>query len=149
MSQFQTSQSNIHVIARGFFRHKDMVVLCRAKGSRSFFLPGGHIEDGESARVALVRELCEEMGPSEYKVSDFLGVCENVFPLKKNILQHEINLVFKVEVPNDFVVRTQEDHIEFVSVKKRELRNYEILPVSIKEGILKWLENRELFFKEI
>lgn len=149
MKNFIASQSHIHIIARGLLVRKDMVVLCRVKGSQSFFLPGGHVENGESARTALARELSEEIGVGDYRIFDFLGVCENIFLLKEDILQHEINLVFNVEVPDNFSVHSQEDHIEFVSVRKQELRGCKILPVSMKDGILEWLENGKQFFKDI
>lgn len=149
LSAFYAPQSHIHVIARGLLMYKDMCILCRAKGSQSFFFPGGHIEDGESAHTALIRELGEELGKNEYKISDFLGVCENVFPFKENLLQHEINLVFKVEVGENFTLISKEDHLEFTSIKIQDLKNYTILPVSLKEGVLEWLENKTMFFQEV
>ncbi len=57
--KFQEPKSHIHLIARGLLLRGDSIILCRVKGAELFFLPGGHIEDGESAKVALLRELCE------------------------------------------------------------------------------------------
>lgn len=38
------------------------VLLAQAIGEKNTFLPGGHIEFGESAKDALVREIEEELG---------------------------------------------------------------------------------------
>lgn len=149
MLKFYPPQSHIHVIARGFLIHNNVVILCRVKGSQSFFLPGGHIEDGESAQSALIRELGEEMGTNDYRISDFLGVCENIFFVKEDVLQHEINLVFKVETSDNFKMDTKEDHIEFLGMKKEELKNCKILPTQLKDGLLEWLDTGKQFFKEI
>ncbi|MDP3800115.1 MAG: NUDIX domain-containing protein [bacterium] len=147
--KFQGSKSNIHLVVRGFLICKDEIILCRVRNEKWFFLPGGHIEDSESARVALLRELNEEMGENDYKISSFMGVCENIFLLEEGILQHEINIIFKVNVPNEFKVNTKEGHIEFVSIAKNNLKDYKILPATLKDALIEWLENEKSFFKEI
>ena len=53
-------------IARGVCIQNGKVLLCRAKGGATTYLPGGHIEFGETGRVALVREMKEETGPVPY-----------------------------------------------------------------------------------
>ena len=149
MTRFQRPKSHIHSIARGFLVRGEEIILCRVKGAGWFFLPGGHIEDGESARVTLLRELHEEIGTGNYKVTSFVGVCENIFPLEEGISQHEINIIFKVDVPQEIQLNTKEDHIEYVGVAKKNLRDYKILPAALKDGILEWLENKKPFLKEI
>jgi 8-oxo-dGTP diphosphatase len=148
MSNFQSPQSHIHVIARGFLVRGDKIILCRAKDSDYFFLPGGHIEDGESARTALLRELYEEIGPADYKITSFMGVVENIFPLEESILQQEMNIVFAVDVPIEMEITTKENHIEFVGVPKESLAEYRILPTSLKDALLDWAQLKNPFFKE-
>ena len=149
MTIFQGPKSHIHLIARGLLVHGEEIILCRVKDAKWFFLPGGHIENGESARTALLRELHEEIGSSNYKINSFIGVCENIFSLEKDVLQHEINIIFKVDVPNELKINTKEDHIEFVSIAKNNLKDYKILPVTLKDGLIEWLGNEEPFLKEI
>ena len=149
MKKYQSRNSSIHIIARGLLFQGEKVILCHVKDKDWFFLPGGHVEDGESARMALFRELNEEIGEAEYKITSFLGVCENVFSLGEDAFQHEINIVFKVEIPENFIVSTKEDHIEFKAIKKEELTNYKILPDKLKGGLLDWIISNKPFIKEI
>jgi 8-oxo-dGTP pyrophosphatase MutT (NUDIX family) len=125
------------------------IILCRAKGKKWFFLPGGHIEDGESAREALLRELEEELGESGYKISSFIGMCENIFSMDKNTLHHEFNVIFEVGLPKDFVAVSKEEHLEFIAIRSDEINDYDILPSGIKDGVIEWIANRRPFFKEL
>ena len=88
--------AGIETIARGVCVRDGKLLLCRAKGGSSTYLPGGHIEFGETGRQALVREVKEEVGV-ESSTGAFLGVVENSF------LQHgkphaEINLVYELKL---------------------------------------------------
>ena len=88
--------AGIETIARGVCVRDGKLLLCRAKGGSSTYLPGGHIEFGETGRQALVREVKEELGV-ESSTGQFLGVVENSF------LQHgkphaEINLVYELKL---------------------------------------------------
>ena len=54
--------SGIENIARGVCVVDGRVLLCRPKKGGYTYLPGGHIEFGETSRAALVREMKEETG---------------------------------------------------------------------------------------
>lgn len=102
--------AGIETIARGVCVRDGKILLCRAKGGSSTYLPGGHIEFGETGRQALRREILEEIG-AEASVGRFIGVVENAF------MQHgkphaEINLVYEFDMDAESVC-AKEDWIEF------------------------------------
>ncbi len=127
LPEYETA--GIETIARGVCVCDGKVLLCRAKGSGSTYLPGGHIEFGEKGREALEREIMEEMGV-EAKAGEFLGVVENSF------LQHgkphaEINLVYTFEVPSGTAAVAREDWIEFEWRAIDDLDGARLLPVEM------------------
>ena len=87
----------IEVITRGVCIVEGCVLLCNGRGHDNTYLPGGHIEVGESAATALVREIKEELGV-DASTGDFLGAVENQF-VQKGRPVHEINLLFRLEIP--------------------------------------------------
>ena len=126
--------AGIETIARGVCVRDGKLLLCRAKGGASTYLPGGHIEFGETGRQALVREVKEELGV-ESSTGAFLGVVENAF------LQHgkphaEINLVYELklgtgdgELPP---LNSQEDWIEFEWCDLNRLDEANLLPPAFR-----------------
>ena len=132
------SRGEIETIARGVCAADGKVLLCKAKGGRSTYLPGGHIEFGETAAEALVREMKEESG-LDVEVGKFLGVLENSF------LQHgekhcEINLVYEMSLAPrrdgaDAAVNAIEPWIEFEWRDIDDLAAANLLPTEISKFI--------------
>ena len=124
--------AGIETIARGVCVRDGKLLLCRAAGGSSTYLPGGHIEFGETGRQALVREVKEELGV-ESSTGQFLGVVENAF------LQHgkphaEINLVYELELGNGELppLQSQEDWIEFEWCDLNRLDEANLLPPAFR-----------------
>jgi len=84
------------VIARAVLRHGSTVLACRSVEGGYLYLPGGHVEVGESASAAAERELAEETG-LRVQAGDCVLVSEGVFETRGK-RHHEINLVFHVEL---------------------------------------------------
>ena len=126
--------AGIETIARGVCVMDGKVLLCRAKGGKSSYLPGGHIEFGETGRQALVREVREELGVAS-EAGAFLGAAENSF------MQHgkphaEINLIYELKI-DSADVKSQEDWIEFEWCDLDRLDAANLLPASFR-AISSW-----------
>ena len=103
--------AGIEIVARGVCVQEGKILLCKAKGGATTYLPGGHVEFGETGRQALVREVKEEMGV-DAETGAFLGVVENAF--EQHGKPHaEVNLVYELKVPSATPARACEDWIEF------------------------------------
>ena len=93
---------NIQCVVHGLII-KDSKVLTyevqdKVKKKSFFRLIGGHIEFGESASDALIREFKEEID-EEIKIVQKLDVFENIF-IYKGSPQHEFVSLFEVEFLN-------------------------------------------------
>ena len=90
------AEKHIETIARGVCVRNGKVLLCYPKDRSYSYLPGGHIEFGETGREALVREMKEETG-LDATAGDLLGVVESSF-VQKGEKHCEINLIYAMEV---------------------------------------------------
>ncbi len=105
---------DVELIARGVCVRRGRILLCRTPGAAHTYLPGGHIEFGESAPRALEREMLEETG-RVFRAGAFLGGVEHTF-LQKGARHCEFNLVFALSLcggvrPAD--VASREDGLVF------------------------------------
>lgn len=139
----------IEIIARGVVRHGHWILLCRNLDKGYYYLPGGHVEPGEAAADALVREMQEEAGVT-VPVGACLLVNESRFE-QGGKARHEINLVFHVEPPHPphpaggdspvfceapEPVRSLEEHIGFEWVDMAALSDTDLRPTVIRAWLV-------------
>ena len=89
-------EKHIETIARGVCVKDGKVLLCLPKDRSYSYLPGGHIEFGETGREALVREMKEETG-LDATAGELLGVVESSF-VQKGERHCEINLIYEMKI---------------------------------------------------
>ncbi len=89
-------KQKIEFIARGVMVHNQHILLCRAVKHNYTYLPGGHVEFGESAGQALCREFMEETGLA-VRVADPCLFHETAFT-QNGRERHELNIAFPVEL---------------------------------------------------
>lgn len=132
-------KGNIEIIVRGVCVVNKHLLLCHGKKAHYSYLPGGHVEFGESAISALKRELKEELGLS-IRIQRFLGCFENHFKQKER-LHCEINLVFEFTIPSGekTYIKAKEKHIEFLWGPLNKLKKYNVKPDFIPRSITGWL----------
>ena len=129
-----------HHLARGIFIKDGKILVAHAIGHRNTFLPGGHIEFGESAKDALAREIEEEMGIT-CTVGKFLGLVEHKWT-NKGVLHCEINQVFEVQsesLQSEKNPESREPHIEFFWLKAVELEEKNLQPFPLQKAIQSYL----------
>jgi 8-oxo-dGTP pyrophosphatase MutT (NUDIX family) len=95
------NELKIELIARGLCLRAGKVLLCKSIKNNYFYLPGGHVDFGETAAAALAREFVEETGLAA-KVGSLALIHEHFFRQGPH-LRHELNLVFHVELDTDQV----------------------------------------------
>ena len=130
------NEKHIETIARGVCIRNGKVLLCLPKDRSYSYLPGGHIEFGETGREALVREMKEETG-LDATAGDLLGVVESSF-VQKGEKHCEINLIYamKVEVEGkgrQWDVSSCEDWICFDWVECDKIDSVNLLPPEMKQ----------------
>ncbi|OGZ44833.1 MAG: hypothetical protein A3J54_00665 [Candidatus Ryanbacteria bacterium RIFCSPHIGHO2_02_FULL_45_13b] len=134
---------HIEVIARAVIIHEETILLCKPKDGDYYYFPGGHVEFDEDSATALKRELKEEVD-ADVAHARFIGVWENQF-MQGNMQKHEVNILFEARLasPN---IKNMEDHIESMWVPLTEFKEAWILPASLKEKVIQWMEDKQVFF---
>ena len=142
------NKNNVHVLSRGVIIDQGHILLCRTLDPpiSFYFLPGGHVEHGESVERSLLRELMEETG-SHCKIKRFLGCLEYSFePGYSSICHnHEYNFIFEAEsesLKSNHKILQLETHIELIWVPLHQLSEIDFRPEPLRELILKWLETK-------
>lgn len=131
----------IELVVRGVLVKDGHVLLVHSKKARNTYLPGGHIEFGESAVAALKREIREELG-FRAKITDFLGFVEHGWTCA-GIRSQEINLIFRMEFEcpaSGAKLRSREKKIEFRWQRLSELKASRLEPRVLRDLLPRWLK---------
>jgi 8-oxo-dGTP diphosphatase len=138
----------IHIVTRGIIIKDNHILLARHPRNTSgyYYLPGGHVEHGEGAQHALLRELDEEIGGTFF-VKRFLGCLEHTFtpaPGKRVCHTHEYNFLFEIDAADlnaSMRPAQKEEHVMFEWHSMANLPSTWVLPKPIVKLIPQWLEN--------
>lgn len=136
-------QTNFEIIARALIIHDNKILLCKRKNRDYYFLPGGHIEFGEQAEVALEREIKEELGADLHDIS-FIGAVENIFRQDEK-LRHELNIVFLAQAASKNT-ESVENHLTFCLIPPVQVKEQYLLPIALKNALIQWLSDKQVFW---
>jgi ADP-ribose pyrophosphatase YjhB (NUDIX family) len=142
-----STKNNIHVLSRGVIIDQDHILLCKTLDLpiSFYFLPGGHVEHGESVETSLLRELMEETG-AECKIKRLLGCLEYSFePGHSSICHnHEYNFIFEAEsesLKSNHKIPQLEAHIEILWMLLNKLTAIDFRAEPLRELVPHWLKS--------
>jgi 8-oxo-dGTP diphosphatase len=131
--------SNIHNSSRAIIISEGNVLLTHPYGKNFIYLPGGHIEQGETAFQALERELHEELD-IEFEKLKFQGMCgiiESNFP---ELHYHEISFIFMYELEAIQQIDSKEAREDFIWHHVTQLDETPLFPSCLKRHIPEWVK---------
>lgn len=145
----------IHNISRAIILDQNKLLLVYNPEQKDpyFYLPGGHIEEKETALQALKRELKEETGLETYPHFRYLGCLEHIFEEGADCTchSHEYSFCFLTESPDLSASVTPpriETHVGFYWAPLEELSSLKLLTPSLPLALEVWLDSayQESFF---
>jgi len=122
---------------------KGKLLVCQTRGSVITYLPGGHVEFGEGAAVALAREIEEELGLA-CRVDRFLGCAEHRFRQKRR-MHTEVNLIFAMSLQGatpEKAPPSREGHLAFYWIPMADLTAGRLEPAPLQRALPLWCRRR-------
>lgn len=137
--------SSAILTARAIIIYDDKLLVVRHSNPHSlhYAFPGGKMEEDESIKDAIIREIREELSV-EAKPSDIQAVHEFVHPVFGG---RRIEFFMDVSNPEDFArISSAQDNTsshahelsEIVWIPLSELQDHDIRPASIRDQIAMW-----------
>ncbi len=127
-------ENTIELIVRLIIKKDDKFLLCKNLKEGHYFLPGGHVEFGDTLEETIYKEMSEELALNKEDVSNisFKKYIENSYEHKGQ--RHcEINMVFTAELKDGIEIKSQENHIDFEWIGESEISNVILFPKGVLE----------------
>lgn len=117
---------------------KALILKALSKNGLSVYeLPGGRIDEGESIRLCLKRELEEELGITKFKMGKIIGAYERS-EYKKEGIDGAMALIYEVFI-EELILNLSDEHTEYEWITKEDLQRIVGNGENIDVGIVKTL----------
>lgn len=136
-------RNSFEICARALIKKDGKILVCKNKRKDFYYFPGGHVDFGETAGVALSRELKEELD-IKVKSMSFIGTIENIYK-DDGMKHHEINLVFNV-LAQKVKDKSMEDYIDFFFFNEKEFKKTKVLPLVLRKSVIRWSKDKRMFW---
>lgn len=126
--------NTIELIVRLIIKKENNILLCINKKNNYRFLPGGHVEFGDSIEKTIYKEMEEELGWKPEVISNlsFQSYFEQIYIHQGDSTKHhELNMIFKAEINSSATIQAKEDHIDFEWVEIEKIDSINIKPKDI------------------
>ncbi len=133
-----------HLRVRAVIYDDGKFLIVRTKDKSHSYLIGGHVEEGESVPVALVREVMEEAG-KKCNVKEYLGTIENKWQ-DGDVQQWEITHFFNIDLPgvkSDVNILPAEEGYDFLWAAPSEFESINLLPIPLRKLMKEWAEDNK------
>ena len=125
------------IVLTGILKDNDDLLFVKRSENDDLYpgeweFPGGHLENGETLKDGLKRELFEEIG-FNLEINPIITHYTDEVKIKNGEVVHDIELDFIINVNKETIeVKLNEEHIDFKWVKK----DSELLDEYIKEKLV-------------
>lgn len=125
---------NIELIVRLIIKKDNRILFCINKTTGNYYLPGGHVEFGDTLESTIYKEMSEELGwgKDDVKSISYKAHLEQIYKKDKNSdLHHELNMIFDVKINETINIKALESHIDFEWLSVSDISKYKIVPATI------------------
>lgn len=121
--------NTIELISRVVIKRDGKILLCKGLEQGNLYLPGGHVEFGDTMVETVYKELNEEMGLNRNEIHNlqYHDMLENFYG-SENDKRHEVNFIFSATISPETEIKSMESHIDFEWVDIHELENVNFMP---------------------
>ena len=128
----------LNVRVGAIIKYKGKVLVEKNRNVDFAVVPGGRIKTLEDSKVALLRELREELGIDFSNVDmELASLIENFFEFNNNNY-HELYFLYKLELDDDYgivdgVINLDDGESNYYFLDRDELEKTKMLPVVLKK----------------
>ena len=132
------------IIVRAIIKNQNTILLCKSVSKKHAYLPGGHVEVGETPEEAMLREIDEELGVP-IKIQKKLGILENRWKEGGEWI-HELSIIFvasstKIETKKNPMAK--EKNLQFFWNSPETLEKAGFRPRSFIPHLSSWLSEED------
>ena len=132
--------TKLNIRVGAIIKYKDKFLIEKNKNVDFSVIPGGRIKSLENSKIALIREIKEEIGIDiSNETFEIISLIENFFEFN-NQKYHELYFIYKINLPENYNLKDNFKNLDnkdayYNLITKEELNKIKIMPNILKEII--------------